>query len=630
MGGLGKTTLAQLVYKQVEDHFDLKAWTCVSDDFDLIRLTRTILSSITKQTVDNNDLNFLQEELKKQLSRKKFLLVLDDVWNDSYDDWIQLSLPFEAGAQGSKIIVTTRNQDVATIMGTLPPHPLKKLSDNDCLAIFAQHSLGPHELLEEIGKKIVTKCDGLPLAAQTLGGLLRGRHDRRVWEGVLGSKIWELPEQRCRIIPALAVSYYYLPPTLKQCFAYCSLLPKDYEFEEEEIILLWCASGFLDRKEREKTGEDLGREIFKELCSRSFFQQSATDASLFVMHDLINDLARWAAGETYFTLEYTSEVNKQQCFSRNLRHLSYICGDYDGVQRFGDLYDIQHLRTFLPVMLTNSEPGYLAPSILPKLLKLQRLRVFSLRGYRIPELPDSIGDLRYLRHLNLSGTEIRTLPESVNKLYNLHSLLLEDCDRLKKLCADMGNLVKLHHLKNSNTKSLEEMPVGIGRLTCLQTLCNFVVGKDSGSGLRELKLLTHLHGTLNISKLENVKDVGDAKEAQLDGKKNLKELSLRWTLSTDGSSSREAETEKDVLDMLKPHEILEQFCISGYGGAKFPAWLGDSSLSNLVTLKFENCDMCTALPSVGQLPSLKHLATCKDGKTGFLMDPVSKLKGFLN
>ncbi|GAY68538.1 hypothetical protein CUMW_264930 [Citrus unshiu] len=174
----------------------------------------------------------------------------------------------------------------------------------------------------------------------------------------------------------------------------------------------------------------------------------------------------------------------------------------------------------------------------------------------------------------------------------------------------MGNLLKLHHLKNSNTDSLQKMPVGIGRLTCLQTLCNFVVGKGSGSGLRELKLLTHLHGTLNISKLENVKCVGDAKEAQLDGKKNLRELLLRWALNTDGSSSREAKTENDVLDMLKPHEILEQFCISGYGGTKFPAWLGDSSLPNLVTLKFENCDMCTALPSVGQLPSLKHLSVC--------------------
>ncbi|KAL9451804.1 hypothetical protein AB3S75_013388 [Citrus x aurantiifolia] len=614
-GGLGKTTLARLAYNddRVQNHFDLKTWTCVSDDFDVIRLTKTILTSIvTHQNVDNLNLNKLQEELNKQLSGKKFLLVLDDVWNRNYDDWVDFSRPLGASARGSKIIVSTRNHEVAKIMGTLPAYQLKKLSYNDCLAIFAQHSLGTrdfssHMSLEEIGRKIVTKCDGLPLAAQTLGGLLRGEHDRREWERVLISKIWELPEERCRIIPALAVSYYYLPPTLKQCFAYCSLLPKDYEFEEEEIILLWCASGFLDHKEGQNPSEDLGRKFFQELRGRSFFQQSSNSISRFVMHDLINDLARWAAGETYFTLEYTSEVNKQQCFSRNLRHLSYIRGDYDGVQRFEKLYDIQHLRTFLPVML-HSRHGYLAHSILPKLFKLQSLRVFSLCGYRIAELPDSVGDLRYLRHLNLSGTEIKTLPESVSKLYNLHTLLLEDCWQLKKLCAAMGNLIKLHHLNNSNTDSLEEMPLGIGKLTCLQTLSNFVVGKDSGSRLPELKLLTYLRGTLHISKLENVTDIGDAKEAQLDVKENLRELLLQWTRSTNGLSSREAETEKDVLDMLKPHENLEQFCICGYGGTKFPTWLGDCSFSNLVTLKFKDCDVCTTLPSVGQLPSLKHLA----------------------
>ncbi|KAK9213742.1 hypothetical protein WN944_005727 [Citrus x changshan-huyou] len=618
MGGLGKTTLAQLVYndKQVEDHFNLKAWTCVSDDFDVSRLTKSILLSIASdQNVDNHDLNKLQEELKKQLFGKKFLLVLDDVWNENYTDWVHLSLPFQAGAQGSKIVVTTRNEEVAKIMSLDQAYELKSLSTEDCLSVFAQHSLGTtdfssHKSLEDIGKNIVIKCNGLPLAAKTLGGLLRGKRDRSDWEDVLSCKIWDLPEERCDIIPALRVSYYYLSAPLKQCFAYCSLFPKDYEFEEEEIILLWCAVGLLDHGESGNPSEDLGRKFFRELRARSFFQQSSNSISRFVMHDLINDLAQWAAGEIYFRMEYTSEVNKQQSFSENLRHLSYIPEYCDGVKRFEDLYDIQHLRTFLPVTLSNSSRGHLAYSILPKLFKLQRLRAFSLRGYYIPELPDSIGDLRYLRYLNLSGTQIRALPESVNKLYNLHTLLLEDCRKLKKLCADMGNLLKLHHLKNSNTDSLEKMPVGIGRLTCLQTLCNFVVGKGSGSRLRELKLLTHLHGTLNISKLENVKCVGDAKEAQLDGKKNLRELLLRWTLNTDGSSSREAKTENDVLDMLKPHEILEQFCISGYGGTKFPAWLGDSSLSNLVTLKFENCDMCTALPSVGQLPSLKHLAVC--------------------
>ncbi|KAL9448732.1 hypothetical protein AB3S75_016101 [Citrus x aurantiifolia] len=618
MGGLGKTTLAQLVYndKRVQDHFDLKAWTCVSDDFDVKGLTKTILRSVTKQPIDDGDLNLLQEELKKKLSQKKFLLVLDDVWNENYNYWVDMSRPFEAGAQGSKIVVTTRNQQVAKIMRPDQAYELKNLSTEDCLSVFAQHSLGTrdfssHKSLEDIGKKIVIKCNGLPLAAKTLGGLLCGEHDRGVWEDVLSSKIWELPEDRCPIIPALAVSYYYLPPILKQCFAHCSLFPKDYEFEEEEIILLWSAVGFLDHGESGNPSEDLGRKFFQELRARSFFQQSSNGISRFVMHDLVNDLAQWAAGEMYFRMEYISEVNKQQSFSRNLRHLSYIPEYFEGSKRFEDLYNIQHLRTFLPVRLPNSwPPGFLARSIPPKLFKLQRLRVFSLRGHYISELPNSVGDLRYLRFLNLSGTKIRTLPESVNKLYNLHTLLLEDCRELKKLCAEMGNLIKLHHLKNSNTDSLEEMPLGIGNLTCLQTLCNFVVAKDSGSGLRELKSLTHLKRTLKISKLENVKCVGDAMEAQMDGKKNLKELSLNWTCSTDGSSSREAETEMGMLDMLKPHTNLEQFCIKGYGGMKFPTWLGDSSFSNLVTLKFENCDMCTALPSVGQLPSLKHLAVC--------------------
>ncbi|KAK9232402.1 hypothetical protein WN943_022648 [Citrus x changshan-huyou] len=204
MGGLGKTTLAQLVYNddRVGDHFDLRAWICVSNDFDVVRITKVILRFIVADpNVDNHDWNLLQLRLKKQLSGKRFLLVLDDVWNESYNDWADLSRPFEAGAPGSKIIVTTRNQGVAEIMGTVPAYRLKLLSDHDCLALFAQYSLGTRDFssyqsLEEIGKKIVTKCDGLPLAAKLLGSFLRGRHDRRDWEGVLRVKTWETLEER--------------------------------------------------------------------------------------------------------------------------------------------------------------------------------------------------------------------------------------------------------------------------------------------------------------------------------------------------------------------------------------------------------------------------------------------------
>lgn len=369
--------------------------------------------------------------------------------------------------------------------------------------------------------------------------------------------------------------------------------------------------GFFDTLDSENEREELGRSSFQLLHSLSFLQQSSNDTSRFVMYDLVNELAEWVAGEIYFRMEHSLAVDVQHRLSQCLRHLSYIPGEYDGGERLEAVCDVGHLRTFLPVMLSNihGKFHYLAGIVLHKLFKLQALRVFSLHGYYVFELPNSIGDLKFLRYLNLSETKLKTLPESINTLYNLHTLMLEDCHRLRKLCADMGNLIKLHHLNNSNTNLLEEMPFGIGKLTCLQTLCNFSVGKDVGSGLQELKSLMHLRGTLTISRLENVRVVGDAKAAQLTEKKHLKVLLLQWTSST-SDDPREPETETKLLDMLKPHQNLEKFCISGYGGAKFPIWLGYSSFAKLVTLRFQSCSICTSLPSVGQLPSLKNLEVC--------------------
>ncbi|KDO39680.1 hypothetical protein CISIN_1g039689mg [Citrus sinensis] len=386
-------------------------------------------------------------------------------------------------------------------------------------------SLNMHQSLKEVGQKIAMKCKGLPLAAKTLGGLLRGKDDPKDWENVLKTEVWDLADDKCDIIPALRVSYHFLPPQLKQCFAYCSLFPKDHEFQKEQIILLWAAEGFLHQENSKRKMEDLGREFVEELHSRSLFHQSTYDASRFVMHDLINDLTRWAAGETCFRMEDTPEGERRQ-------------------------------------------------NVLQRLLNLPRLRVFSLRGYNIFELPKAIENLKHLRFLDLSTTKIEILRESINTLYNLHTLLLEDCRRLKKLCKDMGNLTKLHHLNNSNVGSLEEMLM--------------------------LKSLVHLQGTLEISRLENVKGVGDASEVQLNSKVNLKALYLQWGVR----DAVEPKTETQVIDMLKPHQKLE-LTITGYGGTKFPIWLGDSLFSKLMLLKFDNCGTCTSLPSVGQLPFLK-------------------------
>ena len=158
MAGIGKTTLAQVVYNddRVKEHFEFAAWICVSEEFDVCRLTRTVLEAVTSISCDIKDLNLLQLKLKENLTGKKFLLVLDDVWNESYTRWEALRRPFNSGGHGSKIIVTTRNENVASVMRTVPIHYLNQLTDEDCWLLFAKHafengSFDAHAILEGIG-----------------------------------------------------------------------------------------------------------------------------------------------------------------------------------------------------------------------------------------------------------------------------------------------------------------------------------------------------------------------------------------------------------------------------------------------------------------------------------------------
>lgn len=428
MAGVGKTTLAQLVYNdnQVKDCFDLKVWASVSDDFDVLSMTKTILESLTHRTL-GADLNLLQVRLQGILTDKKFLLVLDDVWNENYYNWEVLCSPFRSGAPGSKVVVTTRNEGVASIMGAVAAYRLKELPYDSCFPLFTQLALGTnnfdgHPNLKAIGERIVEKCKGLPLAAKTLGSLLQTKGSQDEWEDILNSKIWDLPEEQSNILPALRLSYHYLPSHLKQCFAYCSIFPKDYEFSREQVILLWMAEGFLQQPKGAKRMENLGAKYFDDLLARSFFQQSSRNGALFVMHDLINDLAQYVAGEVCFRLEDGLEsVHKA-------RHVSYIRQKYDVFKKFEVLYKTESLRTFLPLpvhMGLGFRSSYLTKKVIDELLpKLRCLRVLSLSGYCINVLPNGIGKLKHLRYLDLSHTLIKILPESVSTLCNCRRPIL--------------------------------------------------------------------------------------------------------------------------------------------------------------------------------------------------------------
>ncbi|KAF2308730.1 hypothetical protein GH714_014650 [Hevea brasiliensis] len=611
MGGVGKTTLARLVYHDKElQKFHPKAWVCVSDDFDIMRITKGILESITLEPCDLKELNQVQLKLNNELSGKRFLIVLDDVWNKKYSDWNVLRIPFMAGAPGSNVIVTTRDRDIAEMMGTVECHELKQISDDDCWLVFARHafenrSVEAHSNLEIIGKKIVNKCGGLPLAARTLGGLLRSKQRDDEWEDVLNSKIWSSQDADSDILPVLRLSYHHLPSHLKRCFAYCAILPKDHEFEEKELVLLWMAEGLIQQMDGQKQMEVVGVEYFRDLLSRSLFQASGSGESKFVMHDLVNDLAQRVAGEICLRLDDECRVGEPSKGER-ARHSSYIRGYCNGITRFEPFHRMQYLRTFLSLSLRLSNfpesflPNYVPSELLPK---LRCLRVLSFSHYSIGELPDSIGNLKLLRYLDLSHTQIRILPKSVTSLYSLQTIMLKGCSRLEELPSEIGNLISLCFLDITGAHLVEGMPIGIKALKSLRTLSDFVVGKNGAACLSALMDLKFLQKALHISKLENVINAQDARQANLTDKKDLDDLFLEWTYD----SARNERLDRDVLGSLQPHTQLKKLYVKGYCGARFPSWVGNISFCNLVFLRFENCKKCTSLPQLGQLPSLKTL-----------------------
>ncbi|KAH0741401.1 hypothetical protein KY290_034444 [Solanum tuberosum] len=225
MGGLGKMTLAQMVFnnQRVTEHFNLKIWVCVSDDFDEKRLIKAIVESIEGKSLGDMDLAPLQKKLQELLNGKRYFLVLDDVWNEDQEKWANLRAVLKIGASGASILITTRLEKIGSIMGTLQLYQLPNLSQEDCWLLFKQRAFGhqteTNPKLMAIGKEIVKKCGGVPLAAKTLGGLLRFKREESEWEHVRDSEIWNLPQDENSVLPALRLSYHHLPLDLRQCFA---------------------------------------------------------------------------------------------------------------------------------------------------------------------------------------------------------------------------------------------------------------------------------------------------------------------------------------------------------------------------------------------------------------------------
>ncbi|KAA8547764.1 hypothetical protein F0562_004193 [Nyssa sinensis] len=653
MGGLGKTTLAQLVYNdgRVERHFEMRIWVCVSDDFDILKLTRAILESIEGSPCNISSLDPLQRRLQEKLSGKRFLLVLDDVWNECHEKWDGLKDLLMCGAKGNMIIVTTRIQQVALIMATLPVHYIGCLSEDDSWTLFKRRAFGigreENLVLETIGKEIVKKCKGLPLALKALGSLMRFKSSESEWVSVKESDIWDLPEDGNSILPVLRLSYDNLPLHLRQCFAFCCIFPKDYPMQKDMLIQLWMANGFI--QPRGQTGlEEIGHEIFNDLVWRSFLQdvkENLWGEMICTMHDLMHDLASSIMRNECSILEPRTMLKVLE----KVRHLSFDMSSSRMIPWNDDMLKVLSLRSLM--LLKNNFIWRNQDAFSPFISKQKYLRVLDLRGCRVEKLPISVGKLKHLRYLDISYSFIKTLPESTSCLQNLQTLRLICCYSLHTLPEGMRHMRNLRYLDISSSDSLKSvpesttclqnlqtfklnschslgmlpkgtrymrnlrfldirgchslicMPAGMGQLTRLQTLSVFIVGQEHGCQICELKEL-NLEGELRIKELDNVRNSKDAKSANLTRKRNILSLSLYWSDSNKDNLPKNVE---EVLDGLQPHSNLKKLSIHSYQGSRFPNWMSDLVLQNLAKISLEYCERCEGLPPLGKLPSLKFL-----------------------
>ncbi|XVF36521.1 hypothetical protein REPUB_Repub19eG0065100 [Reevesia pubescens] len=608
LGGLGKTTLAQLVYNNdiVASHFDLKIWVCVTDDFDVGKIMISIIESVSKIKCDIFGIDVLQFRLQELLLGKRYLLVLDDVWNEDDSEWEKLRMSLRSGVEGSRMIVTTRSKKVALIMESAYTHQLEGLSDDDCWDLFKQRAFGcnenEHRNLFPIGRQIVKKCGGVPLAAKTLGSLMRFKREEREWLVVQESDLWDVSQSENGILPALRLSYSHLPSHLKACFAYCAIFPKNYIIKRDKLIQLWIAAGLIQSPEGRRTLEFVGNEFFDDLVWMFFFQDIQKSEGGYItdckMHDLIHDLAQSIVGNEFKMLEsdnITEDLSE-------VRHATVVC-NFRLYTVPEALYSATKLRSLI-LLLPKGDLGEVPSKVFSS---FRHLRVLDLSGSGIKRLHDSISSAIFLRYLDISSTHIENLPESICSLHNLQVLNLSGCYNLTELPSGIAKMHKLRHLMLNGCERLIIMPPWIGELEYLRTLSMFIVGKDAGQHLNELHNL-NLGGELNIRQLQNVRDATEAIEANLIGKRNLQSLSLCWKSDFNGLNENVTNDKmQEVLNYLEPHQYLKKLSIRGYLGIRLPRWMNVHKLPNIIELRLISCSRCEYLPLLGQLPLLKVL-----------------------
>ncbi|CAL2267112.1 unnamed protein product [Prunus armeniaca] len=600
MGGSGKTTLVARTFTDdvVKSHFECYAWITVSQSYVIEDLLRRLIKEFHKAKkeavpADMNAMSYneLLEILVNYLETKRYLVVLDDVWDVHLWDKIRFSFPDKQ--LGSRVMLTTRREDIAFSSFGVESrvHKIQPLEKGDSWELFSMKAFSSYpnkscstEILP-LARELVEKCEGLPLAIVALSGLMSSKKSLTEWSTVYNSLNWHLTNNPLLepMKSILLFSFNDLPYRLKQCFLYCSLFPEDHVIVNNRLISLWIAEGFVEHVEG-LTPEKVANGYLMELIFRNMLQQRFRGPlPACKMHDLLREIALSIAKQEKFCAVHDggSETTEETGALRlSIQTTNGEIGSCTGISR---------LRSFL--VFATAVSSFSFPNKLPFDLKL--LTVLDLEDVPIDNLPDNLTSLFNLKYLNLSRTPIRELPESIGKLRNLQTLNIT-LTKIVALPRGISKLINLRHLL-------------VGRFI----FGNFIGVRipSSISKMKKLQSLAYIESEGNsirlVGKMTQLKNLGITNVKERDAEDlcaSIQEMKVLFSL---GLIVAEGEEFLRVDALSSPPPYLDVLDLVGKL-EKVPHWF--CSLQSLTKLNLHGSRLEEdLLPHIEALPSLHFL-----------------------
>ncbi|KAM3280816.1 disease resistance protein RGA2-like [Capsicum chacoense] len=637
IGGIGKTTLAKMVYNdaRVMRQFQLQIWVNASRVSDANKLVeKAIKSALGNEVADLRNLNEaeLQMIFHKVLLKRTYLLVLDDLWVDE-GQWNEL-MRLLAGGHGNMILVTTRSESVASIAGTVPTYNLGGLLDDDCLALFMRKASAEGEEIQNspnllsIGAEITKKCEGVPLDAVVLGSSLYKETSQCHWEWIRDHRIWDSGQSAISTLSALKISYEKLPCYLKVCLAYSSVFLES-DIQIDKLIQLWMAQGIIHSSTGCHEPEEIGMQYFEELRSRSFFQETEGTHPLFIpvckMHDFVHYIA-----EAVVEGECSAILSHSQNIPKYVRHIAFSDYDLSGKELPRSLSDHSMLRTiFFPV----EGVGPTSTSFVETCIsRFKHLRLLDLSDSCFEVLPNSIEELKHLKYLDVSANRyMRSLPNAICKLQNLQTLRVAYCTKLEVLPSYAENMINLRHLYMTTRQEVFSDNV-IGCLAALRSLhiysCKNLVSVSEGlqhlTSLMTLAIvdcprLTFLPSSMKYLIALKSLYIIDCEALTLLEWQDIEGIKMLRSLVIGGLPQLES---KDVQCLRS----LQSLVISGLPHfVALPRWL-EGAACTLRHLRVERCPNFMAFPEwLGDLTGLEQIEVLECLKLSSLPEGIRGL-----